>query len=179
MLTKLASIVPKSNDLPATTNPASGSPVSDFARELSRIQAAIDSLEAETSHPNIEKTTRFLYGLYRRASLTNREADFKQTERAIEDAIRRLGPCRDICFLKASLDLKLHRLEQAKAALQLAPGLASSPSGKVLQADLDFQKGRYNAARACLESAIEENRSWDNLARLAYFHWKMGDEALA
>ena len=155
MSTKLASIMPKWNDRPATTNPAYSSPVSDFAGELSRIEAAIGSLEAETSPLNIEKTTRFLYGLYRRASLTNREADFKQTERAIEDAIRRLGPCRDICFLKASLDLKLHRLEQAKAALQLAPGLTSSPSGKVLQADLDFQKGRYNAARACLESAIE------------------------
>jgi tetratricopeptide (TPR) repeat protein len=180
MSTELASITPKWNDRAATTNSAyAGGPVSDFASELSRIEEAIGALEAETSPLNIEQTTRFLYGLYRRASLTNREVDFKQTERAIDDALRRIGPCPDICFLKASLDLKLHRLGKAKAALRLAPGLASSPSGKVLQADIDFQEGRYHAARVRLENAVEENRSWDHLGRLAYFHWKMGDEALA
>ena len=181
MSTKLASIAPKWTDRPTRTTDSAyaGRPVNDFGDELSRIEEAIGSLEAETGPLKIEKTTRFLYGLYRRASLTNREADFKQTERAIEKAFRRLGSCRDICFLKASLGLKLHRIGQAKLALQQAPGLVSSPSGKVLQADLDFQEGKYNAARACLEDAIEENRSWDSLARLAYFHWKMGDEALA
>ena len=144
MSTKLASIAPKWTDRATTTTNSAyaGSPVSDFGNELTRLEEAIGSLEAETGPLNVEKTTRFLYGLCRRASLTNREADFKQTERAIEEAIRRLGPCRDICFLKASLDLKLHRLGQARLALQQAPGLVSSPSGRVLQADLDFQEGR-------------------------------------
>jgi tetratricopeptide (TPR) repeat protein len=180
MSTNLASTTPKLTGRPATTNSApTGGPVNDFANELSRIEEAISSLEAETSPLSIEKTTRFLYGLFRRASLTNREVDFKQTERAIEDAIRKIGPCPDICFLKASLDLKLHRLGKAKAALQLAPGLASSASAKVLQADIDFQEGRYAAAGVRLEDAVEKDRSWDSLARLAYFHWKMGHEALA
>jgi tetratricopeptide (TPR) repeat protein len=162
-----------------TNSAYAGRPISDFANELSQIEEGIGSWEAEISPPSIEKTTRFLYGLYRRASLTNHESDFRQTERAIEEAIRTIGPCPDICFLKASLDLKLHRLGKAKAALRLAPGLASSPSGKVLEADIDFQEGRYPESRARLENAVEGSRSWDSLARLAYFHWKMGDEALA
>ncbi|MBV8102601.1 MAG: hypothetical protein JOZ31_25965 [Verrucomicrobia bacterium] len=177
MSTNLASITPKLTGRPATDSASPG--VNDFADELGRIEEVISSLEAETRPLNIEKTTRFLQGLFRRASLTNREVDFKNAERAIESAIRKIGPCPDICFLKASLDLKLHRLGQAKAALQLAPGLAGSASGEVLQADIDFQEGRYTAARVRLEYAVEENRSWDSLARLAYFHWKMGDEALA
>jgi len=180
MSTNLASLTPKLTGRPGTTNSAApGGSVNDFANELSRLEEAISSLEAETGPLNIEKTTRFLEGLFRQASLTNRAVDFKKTERAIEDAIRKIGPCPDICFLKASLDLKLHRLGKAKAALQLAPDLVNSASGKVLQADIDFQEGRYAAARVRMEFAVEESRSWDSLARLAYFHWKMGDEALA
>jgi len=42
-------------------------------------------------------------------------------------------------------------------------------------ADLDFQEGRYEQARRALEDLIRENPSWDNLARLAYYKFKMGD----
>jgi tetratricopeptide (TPR) repeat protein len=128
---------------------------------------------------SVESTTRFLYSIYRRASLTNQFSDFELVQREIDNALATVGACPDICYLKASLDLKFHRLSKAKASLQLGPGLASSPSGKVLQADIDFQQGKYDAARAGLENATRENRSWDNLGRLAYFHWKMGNDALA
>jgi tetratricopeptide (TPR) repeat protein len=150
---------------------------SDYAIELARINESMADLRPGAA--STESTTRFLYGIYRRASLTNQFLDFELVEREIDNALATVGASPDICFLKASLDLKFHRLDRAKAALQLAPGLASSPSGKVLQADIDFQEGRYDSARTTLENAVQENRSWDSLGRLAYFHWKMGAEALA
>jgi tetratricopeptide (TPR) repeat protein len=150
---------------------------SDYAVELARINESIAVLRPDPT--SIESTTRFLYGIYRRASLTNQFSDFQLVEREIDNALATVGPWPDICYLKASLDLKFHRLSKAKEFLQLGPGLASSPSGKVLQADIDFQEGKYDSARARLENVAQENRSWDNLGRLAYFHWKMGNEALA
>jgi tetratricopeptide (TPR) repeat protein len=153
----------------------------DFEIELARIDEGIAALEteAEVGPLNIEKTTRLLYGLHQRASLTNKFAEFEATEHAIDRAIQRFGPWPDICFLKASLDLKFHQLAKVKRDLNLAPELASSPSAKVLQADLDFQEGRYEVARLGFERAIEENRSWDILARFAHFCWKLGDETRA
>jgi tetratricopeptide (TPR) repeat protein len=59
----------------------------------------------------------------------------------------------------------------------MAPFLAESPQAKVLKADIDLQEGRYQDAKAGYEQAIEDNRTWDNLARLAYFNSKMGNEA--
>ncbi len=58
----------------------------------------------------------------------------------------------------------------------MAPCLADSPSGKVLEADIAFQEGRYHDAKMGYERAIEDHRTWDTLARLAYFHTKLGDE---
>lgn len=42
-------------------------------------------------------------------------------------------------------------------------------------ADLDFQEGRYEAARQQFERLIVENRTWDTLARLAHWNSKLGD----
>jgi tetratricopeptide (TPR) repeat protein len=153
----------------------------DFEIELERIEKNIAELtaDARTGPIDAEKITRIVYGLYRRASLTGSFADFEVTETAINSAIRQVGPWPDLCLLKANLDFKFHRLAKVKQDLELAPSLASSPSGRVLRADLDLQEGRYDEARTGYEKAIEEDRSWDNLARLAYFQGKLGDEAAA
>ena len=45
--------------------------------------------------------------------------------------------------------------------------------------DIDFQEGRYEQARIALEALIDENRTWDNLARLAHWKGKMGSPAEA
>jgi tetratricopeptide (TPR) repeat protein len=45
----------------------------------------------------------------------------------------------------------------------------------LLRADLDFQYGRYREAETGYTAAIEAERSWIGLARLAYFRGKMGD----
>ncbi|MBV9761949.1 MAG: tetratricopeptide repeat protein [Acidobacteriaceae bacterium] len=42
-------------------------------------------------------------------------------------------------------------------------------------ADLLFQVGRYSEAGESYRELVRESPSWDNLARLAYFQFKMGD----
>jgi tetratricopeptide (TPR) repeat protein len=153
----------------------------DFEIELEQIDRRISelTLSARTGPIDAEKITRIVFGLYHRASLTGSFADFEVTETAIDEAICQVGPWPDLCLLKANLDFKFHRLEAVRQDLALAPSLASSPVARVLQADIYLQEGRYDQARAGYERAIEENRSWDNLARLAYFEGKLGDETAA
>jgi tetratricopeptide (TPR) repeat protein len=153
----------------------------DFEIELEQIDQRISelTLSARTGPIDAEKITRIVYALYRRASLTGSCADFEVTETAINRGISQVGCWPDLCLLKANLDFKFHRLEAARQDLALAPSLASSPSARALHADIHLQEGRYDQARMGYEKAIEENRSWDNLARLAYFKGKLGDEAAA
>jgi tetratricopeptide (TPR) repeat protein len=153
----------------------------DFEIELEQIHQNIAelTLSVRTVPVCAEKITRIVFGLYRRASLTGRLADFEMTEAAINCAMRQVGLWPDLCLLKANLDFKFHRLARVRQDLALAPSLASSPSVRVLQADLDLQEGRYDEARRGYEQAIEEDRSWGNLARLANFKGKLGDEAAA
>ena len=47
--------------------------------------------------------------------------------------------------------------------------------GRLLRADLDFQYGRYREAETGYTDAIEAERSWSGLARLAYSRGKTGD----
>jgi tetratricopeptide (TPR) repeat protein len=153
----------------------------DFEIELEQIDKNVAELTkgARDGLTDIQKATRFAYGLYRRASLTGNVADFEATESAINNAIQQVGPWPDLCFLKANLDFKFHRLAKVREDLEMAPSLATCPAGRVLQADLDLQEGKYEEAMAGYGNAILEDRSWDNLARLAYLKGKMGDEGRA
>lgn len=154
---------------------------SDFDVELGRIDQDIRELEPEalSNHADSQTTTRFVYRLYQRGSLSGSFADLEVADTAINSAIRKLGPLADLYFLKANLDFKFHRLADVRRDLETAPGLRASFQGRVLEADLDFQEGRYDDARRSYESLIADNRTWDNLARLAYLKSKMGDEAAA
>jgi len=153
----------------------------DYETELGRMDKEISELEENMSAGPIDggTTTRLLYYMFHRASLTGNFAESEVTETAINNAIRRIGPWADLCFLKASLDFKFHRLPNTKQDLEMVRCLADSPQGKVLKADIALQEGRYQDARTGYERAIEDNRTWDNLVRLAYFDTKMGDEASA
>jgi tetratricopeptide (TPR) repeat protein len=153
----------------------------DFEIELEQIQRNIAELTAgaRTSSIDAEKITRIAYLLYQHASLTGGGAEFEVTESAINNALRLVGPWPDLCLLKANLDFKFHRLANVKEDLALAPSLASCPPARALQADLDLQEGRYDEAKIGYEKSIEANRSWDNLARLAYYNGKLGDETAA
>lgn len=63
--------------------------------------------------------------------------------------------------------------------LETGRDLRDTIQGRALRADLDFQEGRYQEARAGYEPVIKEDLTWDSLARLAYFKFKMGDIAAA
>ena len=106
-------------------------------------------------------------------------AHFEEVEEAIQDALGEFGPKEDLCLLKANLDFRFHRLGEARRDLQMCPQLPGRFEGRTLLADLDLQEGRYQAARLELERLIAENRTWDNLARLAYWHAKLGEIAEA
>ena len=153
----------------------------DFARELERTEKDITDLRTSLSAipQDVEKGTRLAYRLYHRACLTGILSDFGAAAAAVDDVAKRAGHQEDLCLLKANLYFKFHRLPDVKLALHQAPALLRRPEGKVLQADIDFQEGRYQEARAAYEQAIDEDRTWDNLARLAHFQFKMGQVAEA
>ena len=149
----------------------------DYQIELERTAKDIDELSARSrEHPdNPEPVTKLAYRLYHRASLTATFSDFQSAEAAIDANIRQFGPKEDLCLLKATLDAHFHRLAAARRDLNMVPALRGRPEGRSMLADLDFQEGRYEAARTAWEDLIRENRTWDNLARLAHFKGKMGD----
>ena len=144
--------------------------------ELAKTRKDIAALEAicQREPRDLEKGTRLAYRRYHQASLTESEFDFEGVEQTIVAIIRDFGPREDICLLKANLDGRFHRLEQVKQDLRVCPSLARRHAGRAIAADLDFQEGRYEQARVAWEKLIEEDRTWDTLARLAHWTGKMG-----
>jgi len=155
--------------------------LTDFAVELQRIDEAIARLSPTAlSLPlSSEQATSFVYLLYQRASLTGVLSDFQEVESTLAEVIRQLGPAGDLYLLKANLGFKFHRLGEVHQALETGRDLRDSPQGRALMADLAFQEGRYDEARLGLEELIKDDLSWDNLARLAYLNWKLGDTEAA
>jgi tetratricopeptide (TPR) repeat protein len=149
----------------------------DFAIELERIDQAIGEIEARAFAPPIdsERATKYVYLVYQRAALTGNLAAFDVAEEALKRAIKELGSASDLYFLKANLDFKFHRLGDVRNDLETGRDLRDTMQGRALLADLDFQEGRYQEAREGYEAVIKEDLAWDNLARLAYFKFKMGD----
>ncbi len=148
-----------------------------YAEELARAESDIAGLERRCqTHPaDLEQRLRLAYRLFHRASLTGCTAHFEAVEAAIREILRDFGPKEDLCLLKANLDFRFHRLAEVRRDLEMCPLLPSRFEGRVLLADLDFQEGRYEAARLELERLTAEDRTWDNLARLAHWKSKLGD----
>lgn len=124
---------------------------------------------------NPERLTRYVYLMYQRASIVGDLAQLSAIERAIEHAVPLLRHPGDLYLLKANVAFKLHRLADVEAALLAIPTAGNCIEASLLRADLDFQHGRYPEAEAGYIGAMEAERSWSGLARLAYFRGKMGD----
>ena len=154
-----------------------GGNATDFQVELDRLDRALAGFDGDALRPPVdsERATRYVYLAYQRASLTGKLELFDAVEQSLNRAIAALGPASDLYFLKANLDFKFHRLANVQTDLETGRGLLDSVHGKALRADLDFQQGRYLNAREGYEAAISEDRTWSNLARLAYLKFKMGD----
>jgi tetratricopeptide (TPR) repeat protein len=155
--------------------------LTDYDAELERVEKDITDLgpTALVLPVQSELATKYLYRLYQHVSLTGNLQGLASIEKNIDRAIEQLGPAEDLCLLKANLNFKLHRLPETKQALQMAPALSGRAEGRSLLADIGFQSGRYVEARQAIEALIEEDRTWDNLARLAHMRLKMGDFAAA
>ena len=153
----------------------------DYRIELERIEKTVAELQARALVPPTDTGTviTYVHGIYQHAVLTGNLAALESADSLIADAIRLVRCPSDLYFLKANLAFKLHRLADVKRNLQAVPSLQESVEGRALQADLDFQEGRYEQAKKEYHSVIEKNRTWDNLARLANFYAKMGDPARA
>jgi tetratricopeptide (TPR) repeat protein len=149
----------------------------DFDTELERIDQGIAELENDALQLPIDRVriTKLSYLQYQRASLTGNLDELSVADGTLDHAIEHLGRDGDLYFLKANIHFKVHRLADVEKDLEASTDLLQSPVGRALKADLDFQQGRYEAARSGYEALIEEERTWDTLARLAYFHFKMGD----
>jgi tetratricopeptide (TPR) repeat protein len=150
--------------------------VTSYDFELAKTRKDIAALEAisQRDQRDLEKRTRLAYCQFHQASLTENESDFETVKQTTSSIIRDFGPKEDICLLRAKLDGRFHRLEEVKRDLQLCPTLAQRHAGRSIAADIDFQEGRYEQARFGWERLIDENRTWDTLARLAHWKGKMG-----
>jgi tetratricopeptide (TPR) repeat protein len=149
----------------------------DYEVELEKVQNDLLNEKKSVSDDPIgkEKALRLIYLHYLKASLTGNLKDLKEAEIGIDNAIRDVDPSEELYLLRANLNLKLHRLENVKHDLDMLAFMADSPKVKMLRADIDLQEGRYEDAKRGYEVVIEQNRTWDNLARLAYLRSKTGD----
>jgi tetratricopeptide (TPR) repeat protein len=153
----------------------------DYRSELEGIERNIAELRDHALIPPTDtgKVTKYLHCLYQHAVHIGNLADLEAVDPVIDEGIRQIRFPGDLYFLKANLAFKLHRLDDVRRNLEADPFLPASPEGRVIQADLDFQEGRYASAREGYQGAIASHRTWDNLARLAHFEATMGDAARA
>jgi tetratricopeptide (TPR) repeat protein len=153
--------------------------LTEFAKEIQKFEHDLAELrpQALANPMSTDHVTKYIYRLYQWAALSGNLEYFQEVESQLQAAIERLGPAPDLCLLKANLDFKLHRLAATKRDLEMSPELADSPQGKTIAADVTFQEGLYQEARQLYEALIEHERTWDNLARLAHLHAKLGDIA--
>ena len=152
-----------------------------YAAELQHIEEDIAKIATPAISAVIDpdRVTRHLYLLYKRASVSGDLAGLSALERDIDRAIPLLAHPGDLYLLKAHTALKLHKLVQVHAALLAVTAIYDSSEGRLLRADLDFQRGRYQLAEKGYKWALQTERSWGGLARLAYLYGKMGDEPAA
>jgi tetratricopeptide (TPR) repeat protein len=152
---------------------------SDYQRDLDRIKAAIAETgpEALATPVDTPRAIRYAYSLYQRAVLTGDLTQLPAAEQAIDITINHLPNPGDLYLLKAKLAFKLHRLADVKRSLAAIPSLAEAAEAKGLEADQYFQEGQYEKAKAAYVRIIDEEPTWDNLARLSYFVASMGEIA--
>jgi tetratricopeptide (TPR) repeat protein len=155
--------------------------LTDFQVEMRAFELDLEKLRpsALANPMSGDHVTKYVYRLYQRAALSGNLEYFQEVETELNGAVARLGPAPDLCLLKANLDFKLHRVAETKLDLQMSDGLAETPQGKAISADIVFQEGNYQEARKLYEALVDQERTWDNLSRLAHLRARMGDVASA
>jgi tetratricopeptide (TPR) repeat protein len=139
--------------------------------------ADIGGAEALAEPIDPERLTQYIYHLYQRGSIAGDLVQLSAVKLAIDHALPLLANPGDLCLLKANVAFKLHKLTEVEAALVAVPSVYDSNEGRLIRADLNFQQGKYREAKTGYLDVLRAERSWGALARLAYFHGKMGDVA--
>jgi tetratricopeptide (TPR) repeat protein len=155
-------------------------PLAGYTAELRRLEqdiAVLGGAGALATPIDAQRVTQYVYCRYQTASIAGDLAQLSAVERVIERAVPLLTNPGDLYLLRASVAFKLHRLADVQSALAAVPSVYESSEGRLIRADLDFQQGRYQEAKPGYLEALQAERSWSAVARLAYFHGKMGDVA--
>ncbi|HUP57135.1 MAG TPA: tetratricopeptide repeat protein, partial [Bdellovibrionota bacterium] len=153
-----------------------GARQSDFDRELHEIDRALSAFAASppTGEPQAAEHGQLLV---RRSSMTGEAEDLDRAGEAIEAAVARHGASPALSYLKASVALKGHRLDEALSALDRSPGLAHVPDAILLRGDVALQQGRLAEAEGRYAEALSLSRGWAGLSRLAHLKDLLGAEA--
>ena len=120
-----------------------------------------------------------MHAVYQRAVHTGDLVALEAAEPVIDEGITLLQLPGDLYFLKANLAFKLHRLEDVKRNLGADPPWRRAPRAGRSSPISIFRKADTRRRRKAYERLIESDRTWDNLARLAHFEFKMGDAGAA
>lgn len=150
----------------------------DYAAELARLASDIDELGAAPA-AGCGHAHRLVYKHYQQASLRGDYAALAAVDETLRALIAPERPDPDLCYLKANLDFKLHRLDAVQRTLDGCAELRDSAPGRALLADLALQRGQYDQAEQGYQDVLQQDPSWDNFARLAHLAFKCGDDATA
>jgi tetratricopeptide (TPR) repeat protein len=152
--------------------------MTDYQAELQRIERRTEEILGANGadlSPGSERETRLLYLRFQHTLLTGEIGQLNALELAIDDAIGSSSRHADLWLLKAYVAVQLHRFSDAETFLHMDASLRRCAQGRLVQCDVDLQRGRYASARAEVEFALGEDLSWDGLARLAHLTYVMGD----
>jgi tetratricopeptide (TPR) repeat protein len=116
---------------------------------------------------------------YRLAALSGDPAELTAAVPVVDQAIMAASRPADLHLLQAKLALKLHRIPEARRRLDLAEADGGCAESLALRGDLAIQEGRYPDAARIYAEALQQERSWDILARMAHFTARMGDPETA
>ena len=148
-----------------------------YAADVERLENELAALEGseEAAHEDLERATTLAYRRYELGSLRGDLAEVETADLLVDDLLHRVGAWPDLCVLKATIDVKLHRVADVPARLDRVPGLAVSADGRRLLGDAAVQEGAWDEARELLRDAS----SWQDLVRLGELERLLGryDEA--
>lgn len=150
--------------------------VSGCAGELQRLEEMLASLAGTVG---ADAETRRAYLRLRHARLSGVLDELRGADAAVTAGLRRYPDWPDLCYLRASADLDVHRPSAALVRLDATPELAQSPAGLELRGAALEQLGRYGQAAECLNKVLVADPSWQAYASLAQVRTALGDRDAA
>jgi len=154
----------------------------DYDVELRGLDARLEQLNKQPApdpSANGDRIAAIAFGLYQRASLTNQADDFMSMRALVDRAMTLANAPAGLSLLRASAALRFHDLGAARDALRARPELAEDGDARLLAAEIKWQQGHYDAAAASYDEVLQQQRTWDVLARLAFVSAARGQTAEA